>query len=77
MSWNPAASVPCGFTPVGLPVGMQMSANVRGFGRVVGLGGVRIDAVLEAQACAALNLTSVICRLSSSFARRVARYADE
>ncbi|MER9216275.1 amidase family protein [Mesorhizobium sp. M0663] len=24
MSWNPAASVPCGFTPVGLPVGLQI-----------------------------------------------------
>lgn len=24
MSWNPAASVPCGFTPDGLPVGLQI-----------------------------------------------------
>jgi aspartyl-tRNA(Asn)/glutamyl-tRNA(Gln) amidotransferase subunit A len=24
MSWNPAASVPCGFTPAGLPVGLQI-----------------------------------------------------
>jgi aspartyl-tRNA(Asn)/glutamyl-tRNA(Gln) amidotransferase subunit A len=24
MSWNPAASVPCGFTPAGLPVGIQV-----------------------------------------------------
>jgi aspartyl-tRNA(Asn)/glutamyl-tRNA(Gln) amidotransferase subunit A len=24
MSWNPAASVPCGFTPEGLPVGLQV-----------------------------------------------------
>ena len=24
MSWNPAASVPCGFTPTGLPVGLQI-----------------------------------------------------
>jgi aspartyl-tRNA(Asn)/glutamyl-tRNA(Gln) amidotransferase subunit A len=24
MSWNPAASVPCGFTPNGLPVGLQI-----------------------------------------------------
>jgi aspartyl-tRNA(Asn)/glutamyl-tRNA(Gln) amidotransferase subunit A len=24
MSWNPAASVPCGFTPAGLPVGLQV-----------------------------------------------------
>jgi aspartyl-tRNA(Asn)/glutamyl-tRNA(Gln) amidotransferase subunit A len=24
MSWNPAASVPCGFTPGGLPVGLQI-----------------------------------------------------
>ncbi|HVZ07767.1 amidase [Rhodopila sp.] len=24
MAWNPAASVPCGFTPAGLPVGLQI-----------------------------------------------------
>ncbi|XIA67491.1 amidase family protein [Bradyrhizobium sp. TZ2] len=24
MSWNPAASLPCGFTPAGLPVGLQI-----------------------------------------------------
>lgn len=24
MSWNPAASVPCGFTADGLPVGLQI-----------------------------------------------------
>jgi aspartyl-tRNA(Asn)/glutamyl-tRNA(Gln) amidotransferase subunit A len=24
MSWNPAASVPCGFTADGLPVGLQV-----------------------------------------------------
>jgi aspartyl-tRNA(Asn)/glutamyl-tRNA(Gln) amidotransferase subunit A len=24
MSWNPAASVPCGFTAAGLPVGLQV-----------------------------------------------------
>ncbi len=24
MSWNPAASVPCGFTPAGLPIGLQI-----------------------------------------------------
>ncbi|PVE21046.1 amidase [Microvirga sp. KLBC 81] len=24
MSWNPAASVPCGYTPAGLPVGLQI-----------------------------------------------------
>ncbi|MES0039841.1 amidase family protein [Mesorhizobium sp. M0046] len=24
MPWNPAASVPCGFTPAGLPVGLQI-----------------------------------------------------
>ncbi|KUM24060.1 amidase [Mesorhizobium loti] len=27
MSWNPAASVPCGFTPAGLPVGLQIVGN--------------------------------------------------
>jgi len=30
MSWNPAASVPCGFTAEGLPVGLQIVGKPRG-----------------------------------------------
>jgi aspartyl-tRNA(Asn)/glutamyl-tRNA(Gln) amidotransferase subunit A len=34
-SWNPAASVPCGFTASGLPVGMQLVGQWWGEGTVL------------------------------------------
>ncbi|MER8836517.1 amidase family protein [Mesorhizobium sp. M0909] len=42
MSWNPAASVPCGFTPAGLPVGLQIVGK-----RFDDLGVLRVSAAFE------------------------------
>ncbi|MBB6413736.1 amidase [Mesorhizobium sangaii] len=42
MSWNPAASVPCGFTPAGLPVGLQIVGK-----RFDDLGVLRASAAFE------------------------------
>ena len=43
MSWNPAASVPCGFTPAGLPVGLQIVGR-----RFDDLGVLQASAAFEA-----------------------------
>ena len=43
MSWNPAASVPCGFTPAGLPVGLQIVGK-----RFDDLGVLQASAAFEA-----------------------------
>ena len=43
MSWNPAASVPCGFTEAGLPVGIQIVGR-----RFDDLGVLRASAAFEA-----------------------------
>jgi aspartyl-tRNA(Asn)/glutamyl-tRNA(Gln) amidotransferase subunit A len=43
MSWNPAASIPCGFTAEGLPVGLQIVGR-----RFDDLGVLQASAVLEA-----------------------------
>jgi len=43
MSWNPAASVPCGFTAAGLPVGMQIVGR-----RFDDLGVLQASAAFEA-----------------------------
>lgn len=43
MSWNPAATVPCGFTSAGLPVGMQIVGR-----RFNDLGVLQASAVFEA-----------------------------
>ena len=42
MSWNPAASVPCGFTADGLPVGLQIVGR-----RFDDLGVLQASAALE------------------------------
>lgn len=42
MSWNPSASVPCGFTTGGLPVGMQITGR-----RFDDLGVLRMSALFE------------------------------
>ncbi len=42
MSWNPSASVPCGFTADGLPVGMQITGR-----RCDDLGVLRMSALFE------------------------------
>ena len=51
MSWNPAASVPCGFTADGLPVGLQIVGK-----RFDDLGVLQASAAFEASA--ALGATS-------------------
>jgi aspartyl-tRNA(Asn)/glutamyl-tRNA(Gln) amidotransferase subunit A len=43
MSWNPAASVPCGFTGEGLPVGLQIVGK-----RFDDLGVLQASAAFEA-----------------------------
>ena len=43
MSWNPAASVPCGFTADGLPVGLQIVGK-----RFDDLGVLQASAAFEA-----------------------------
>jgi aspartyl-tRNA(Asn)/glutamyl-tRNA(Gln) amidotransferase subunit A len=42
MSWNPAASLPCGFTAEGLPVGLQIVGR-----RFDDLGVLQASAVFE------------------------------